>query len=151
MNWAALPNWRPWDCFLKSPSYPLVSPCRSALPVHSVYTDFDCVLFLPRGTTTLTEHISFVTLIQTSKVQQRCRAVLVLKGAKVLPGFIILWIYVGTLVRPAMIRRCNWWHQRWSFVSIHLLNGLIFIFFKGFSHLFLKPLDWNNNCFPAHC
>lgn len=66
------------DCSLKSPPHYL----RLLAVLPSRFTPFIQILivfcFCPGAQ--LTKHISFVTLIQSSKVQQRCRAVLVCKS-----------------------------------------------------------------------
>lgn len=79
------PTATPWDCkqvtSLAPFAFPLLSETllrrlvsgRFAVPVYSVWTDFDSVRFLPKGLKKpLTKQILFQTFIRTSKGQQRC-------------------------------------------------------------------------------
>lgn len=114
----------------------------SAVPVHSVWTDFDSVRSLPRGLENpSTKQISFQTFIRTSKGQQRCGEEFQCSARL---------HSIGNLCGSA--RTASAWPRVDVIDDIstdHLsaffcLMGIFF--FLLFLLLLLKPLDLNNRC-----
>lgn len=101
---------------------------RGAMPVHSVWTDFDSVRFLPRGLKNpLTKQISFQTFIRTSKGQQRCREEFQ-RSARL--------HYIGNLC--GSVRTASGWPRVDALDDISTDHLSAFVFFMEIFH-FLNP------------